>query len=279
MEQKLYPVRFVKSLTGKSRPQLILFSDGFEYVVKFKNNRQGTRVLVNEFVVGHLAQLVDLPIIPFKIAVIPEDFIRENKKLQQRQFEPGHQFASLYLDNCRGLSEEFSPSKSEIANVRQLMNLIAFDHWVSNTDRGKNNILLECFPQSPRQVYIIDHANCFPGGFKWTAETLKGSSKKVLDRFVHQWCFKLMGDPEELFLSIYKILALSDHAISSVINSVPEDWEVSKEEKEGLFFHLIEAKKRLPELMAKYFIKHYMTKHYLIKPIKNSKNRGAKEGI
>ncbi|PZE21488.1 hypothetical protein CBW46_009090 [Paenibacillus xerothermodurans] len=249
MARAIQPVRLIKGLPGKARPQLILFNDGCEYVVKFKNNRQGTRVLVNEYVVGRLAKLLNLPIVPFKVVSISQKFIKANKRLARRRLKAGRQFASLYLDHCVPLSQARPPGRRQLRNADQLKSLIAFDHWVNNTDRGRGNILVDGYSRS-RRVYIIDHANCFTNGFKWTKKSLKVIPQKTIKRRVHRWCATLFKDRKTLLASIKKIKAIRGSQIRKIIDSIPADWGVTAAEKHALYHHILQSRKTLRKRLA-----------------------------
>ncbi|RBW68788.1 HipA family kinase [Bacillus taeanensis] len=257
MTKSLKPVQFIRSLDGKSKPQLLLFNDSLTYVVKFKNNRQGTRVLVNEYVVGRLAQLLSLPAAPFKVVSISQEFIKTSSEKTAKKFKAGNQFASVFIPNCTGLSRvPPRPLREEIENIENIAGMVVFDHWVNNTDRGSNNILLEPLPNRKYDLHLIDHANCFPNEFKWTEETVKENPNQVVHRTVHKWAASLLT-AKELQPYVEKIIALSNQSIYKVIQSIPNDWEVSPSEKAALFAYLVDAKNVLPHLIEK-FTRKYM---------------------
>jgi hypothetical protein len=257
MENSLKPVQFLQSLDGKSKPQLLLFNDQHKYVVKFKNNRQGTRVLVNEYVVGHLAQLLSLPTAPFKVVSISKKFIKTSSEKTTKKFKEGNQFASVFIPNCIGLTRVSPrPVRSEIENIENLAGMIVFDQWVNNTDRGSNNILLESLTNGKYYLHLIDHANCFPNEFKWTEETVKENPNQVVHRTAHKWAASLLKK-HELDPHVEKIMHLSNQSINKVVQSIPDDWEVSSSEREALITFLMDAKKILPDLIER-FSRKYM---------------------
>src|SRR5579859_3412348 len=52
-------IEHVRRMCGGSQPHLMRCSDGHFYVVKFQNNPQDTRILINEYLGGKLARLLD----------------------------------------------------------------------------------------------------------------------------------------------------------------------------------------------------------------------------
>lgn len=243
------PVRYLGPLKrGWTYPQLILFNDGHKYVVKFKNNRQGDKVLVNEFVAGNLAQHLRLPVPKFTIVHIPYEFIQRTP-LKTFGFQPGFQFASRYIENGFCYRKKLS---SRVINSNHLIGMVAFDHWVNNTDRNIRNLLLESVqPRSshPYKVWMIDHGNCFPECHKWSIESLRQPPHRINTPF-YQKLFQEDIRRKNRVLSRYvnKIYQLPIGVISKTIGSLPDDWGINREEKQALSTYLSRAKKALPSL-------------------------------
>lgn len=258
MPSGLQPLRQLKSLNGKSSPYLVLFNDDSKCVVKFKNNPKGTRVLVNEYVVAELAQLLSLPIAPNKILNISNDFIELHFHNPQLHFQSGNQFCSKYIEGCIGLPK-IPPFKNEIVNRKDLVGLIIFDYWLCNSDRHRNNILLEPLSEEGYYVHLIDHSHCFPGSFKWSKASLNEGPKKLRNRIVHQWCASLLNERSELTTFVEKLTNLADTSIYHIIQSIPADWDVSQDERDALFTYLSRSKKRMPKIFN-YIFKRYYSK-------------------
>jgi hypothetical protein len=248
MKQPIHPVQLIESIPkGYSKPQRILFSDGRTYAVKFKNNPSGTRILVNEYISGKLAQLLSLPVVPFEVVEISDDFIKGNPVFSKYKFKSGNQFASLFIDNCIHLSKD-SPKQVNINNRNHLAGIIAFDLWIGNTDRKEGNVLLEPRQEGEYYLHIIDHGRIFADA-KWTIKTLKKIPKKmVIDQRVHKWFVSQLQSENEIHAAIEKILDLPDEMISDVIDSIPDDWDVSKDERVALVDRLINTKQLLSNI-------------------------------
>ena len=257
----IQPVKRVKRMPkGSSRPQLILFSDGRQYIVKFKNNPvQGTRALINEYVAGRLAQLLGLPVPPFKIVYIGKRFFRENPGLLRYGFRPGHQFASEYIPDCLKKIDRESLPNLNIVNRKHLAGIIVFDQWVNNVDRRRSNILLRPTPEHGYQLYMIDQGHSFSyydywthrRGCRWTPAMLRHLPQKLKFNAFYRWCRRL-SRKEDFVHYLDKIQQLPDDQIRRVIASIPKDWNVSRVERKALYDYLIRAKKMLPDLIDRH---------------------------
>lgn len=250
MTRYLKPILHLQQLPkGRSKPQLIRFNNGKEYVVKFINNKSGTRVLVNEYVAGKLAQLLSLPVVPFRVVYIAKKFINENPTLFEHNFQSGYQLASLYITDSAVL-KKFLPLDQiyeiKISNRDKLAGIIAFDYWIGNYDRNRSNVLLKLLPNGEYHCYMIDHGHVF-GKSSWTIETLKEIIPNMATswRKVHSRFFSMLQGKEDIATHIDKIMKVPDQMIHQIVHSIPRDWDVSDQEKEALAEYLIQSKKSL----------------------------------
>lgn len=257
-ENKLSPIKYVRPVNKKghsdiaqSQPQIIFMSNGKEYLVKFKNNPQGNRMLMSEYVGTMLTQILGLPTIPFEIVYLPKEFITENK-LHCFNFEHGNQFASLFIENCSGLW--FKPKKEQVKNREMLAGIVVFDLWLGNEDRDASNILLQPSPGPNYYIHMIDHGSCYPSKNS-LLEKINYPNKLKLS-VVHNWCISMLDDKEELTYYHDKIVNFNNDLIRELIYSIPDDWEISNKEKKEFYTDIVEAKQVLPKVVE--MIKGYV---------------------
>ena len=234
------PSTSIQSLKGKSQPQLIRFSDGNHYVVKFKGNPQGMKTLVNEFIASQLAEHLSLPIPTSLLVYIPDSFVQQSPVLSARSFVGGLQFATQYVEHTEQIPK-FDPHKEFNIGTNQetLADLIVFDYWLGNTDRSRRNLLLQRNERGECHFLLIDHGNCF-------------REKRISPfrfRTAHKWCLSLIDDTERLAHSVQKVQNLSNDTILEIIHSVPKEWNVSQQQKESIFHYLVEGKQTLSKLL------------------------------
>src|SRR5258708_12114556 len=77
----LRAVEQIRRMRGGAQSHLMRCDDGYYYVVKFQNNPQHTRVLVNELLGTRLAARLGLPTVPVEIVAVSEDLIRLTPEL------------------------------------------------------------------------------------------------------------------------------------------------------------------------------------------------------
>ncbi len=75
----------IRRMRGRAQCHLMRCSDGHYYVVKFQNNPQHRRILVNELLGTCLAARLGLPTVPVAIIDVPEELIRLTPDLQHQR--------------------------------------------------------------------------------------------------------------------------------------------------------------------------------------------------
>src|ERR1700756_5163283 len=92
----------IRRMRGGAQSHLMRCSDGHYYVVKFQNNPQHKRILVNEMLGTRLASYLGLPTTPFALIDVSEELIRLTPELcmdlarQRVPCQPGLQFGSRF---------------------------------------------------------------------------------------------------------------------------------------------------------------------------------------
>jgi hypothetical protein len=168
----------VRRMRGGSQSHLMRCSDKQYYVVKFKNNPQGIRILANELLASTLASKLGLPVPETAIVDVDARLIRYTEKLVI-QLEHGSVpcrsglcFGSRYPcdpvsdSNCLPPAIDFMPTNllHEVSNMRDFVGMLVFDKWTGNTD-DRQSVFLRQDPSSYK-AWMIDHGSCF-NGMKW----------------------------------------------------------------------------------------------------------------
>jgi hypothetical protein len=225
--------------TGYCQPKLFECDDGKRYVVKLMSNPQGIRALPNELIACRLGKLLKLPIVPGQIVYLPKALIKNNRELKQQRVQSGPHFGSLYIANGK------EPSKQNIkkcVNLHQGVDMIVFDHWIQNDDRGIDNIILSS-GDTPK-FYIIDHEGCF-GGAGWYDKSLKRHRSVVkpywsliYKRFAPyiEWSDKTFQEP------LKRLESLSFSKIRNALDNIPQEWQLETEEIDLLADYLEKRK-------------------------------------
>jgi len=139
----LRAVEQIRRMRGGAQSHLMRCSDDNYYVVKFQNNPQHRRILVNELLGTRLAGRMGLPTAPVRVVHVPEELIRLTPELcveTPRSRIPctaGLQFASRYPEDPRRVAmHDFLPDEQlrAVDNVHEFAGMLVFDKWTCNTN-------------------------------------------------------------------------------------------------------------------------------------------------
>jgi hypothetical protein len=153
-------------------------SDKQYYVVKFKNNPQGIRILANELLDSILASKLGLPVAETAIVDVDAQLIRHTEELVI-QLEHGRVpcrsglcFGSRYPcdpvsdSSCLPPAVDLMPTDLlyKVSNITDFVGMLVFDKWTGNTDDRQSVFLRH--GQSSYRAWMIDHGSCF-NGMEW----------------------------------------------------------------------------------------------------------------
>lgn len=228
------PRRYLRGFSSATSPHLIQFDDGERYVVKFKGNPSGNHVLVSEYVVSELIQLLQFSGRPGRIVAVDAQYISLEPNLQGQGLTGGLQFGSPFLDDYENFSDIYIP---HLKNRVDLPQVIVLDTLVCNADRHSGNLLL-LFEDKTRQnkacdFVIIDHSHVFerPGWDEHSLRTLQ-SDNRLYANVVNFNNIPKRLDVFEPFL--LRLEALTQDQIEAVISNVPTEWDFSSTQQKAL---------------------------------------------
>jgi hypothetical protein len=168
----------IRRMRGGAQSHLMRCSDGNYYVVKFQNNPQHRRILVNELLGTRLAARLGLPTVPAEIVYVSEELIELTPDLSVElprvrvPCEPGLQFGSRYPGDPRWITlHDFLPDKQlmEVENLHDFAGMLVFDKWTCNTN-GRQTIFRREVSNGQDPVgaryhaFMIDQGFCFNAG-------------------------------------------------------------------------------------------------------------------
>jgi hypothetical protein len=203
-------------------------SDGYYYVVKFQNNPQHRRVLVNELLGTKLAAELGLPTTPVAVVEVSEELIALTPGLcvetprARIPCQPGLQFGSRYLGDprCPTVYDCLQNEQlSEVSNVQDFAGMLAFDKWTCNTD-GRQTVFLKLDGESPAAYAVmIDQGFCFNAGeWNYPDAPLRGlyARNRVYESVIgmesfEPWIARLES-------------AITEDVLDKIIREIPPEW-------------------------------------------------------
>lgn len=135
--------RFVRKMRGGAQAHLVEADDGCFYVVKFRNNPQGRRILVNEWFGSVLLRYLGVACPEPAIVNFPREFLDNAPEVgiqlgsARIRAEPGWHFGSRYPGHPdRVAVYDFVPDTllERVENRNEFLGMLCFDKWTGNAD-------------------------------------------------------------------------------------------------------------------------------------------------
>jgi len=241
-------------MRGGAQSQMMLGADGRLWVVKFRNNPQGERVLANEFLATRFAELVGLTVPQTDVVEVsgwliensPEMWVDVGRGDRARCAE-GLQFGSQFVGGLMpGQVVDYLPEEKlpEVRNLGEFAGMLCLDKWTGNTN-GRQAV----FARKPREkryrATFIDQGFCFHANeWRFPDSPLRGvyPQNRVYEA-VTGW------ESFEPWLS--RLEAIGGDALYAVAEQVPVEWYGGDAfALEGLMEALLARRSRVRELIG-----------------------------
>jgi hypothetical protein len=201
-------------------------SDGNYYVVKFRNNPQHLRVLVNEMLATRLAERAGLPVPATEVVQVDEWLIEHTPELSIQlahntiRCQAGLQFGSRYVvDPLEGQVFDYLPMEllNRVRNVGTFAGMLVLDKWTGNAN-GRQAAFWRKSREKLYTASFIDQGYCFNAG-EWTFPDypLRGVyGRNEVYEGVRGW------ESFEPWLS--RVEKLEDDVVWDLAGEIPPEW-------------------------------------------------------
>ncbi|MDE3165307.1 MAG: hypothetical protein KGN36_05835 [Acidobacteriota bacterium] len=257
----LTAVRHLRKMRGGAQAHLLEADDGHWYVVKFRNNPQHRRVLVNESLAAVLLRYLNITAPETQVIEVGREFLAANPDLclhlgtKQIPVEPGWQFGSRFPgDPARLAVYDFLPDVllGQVANLHDFRAILVFDKWTGNAD-GRQCVFHRAMlrgetPGGGRAGFVarmIDHGYAFNGPhWDFPESALQGLYAR---RLVYDGVRSL--DDFEPWLSL--VTHFPEEVLDRAWRDVPAEWVEGEEDALLALLETLYARRsRVPELIA-----------------------------
>jgi len=257
--------RFIRKMRGGAQAHLMECDDGHFYVVKFRNNPQHRRVLVNEWIGAAFLSYLEISSPATAIVNLSPEFLAANPEVyiqlgsRHIAVEPGWHFGSRYPGNpAKVMVYDFIPDLllEKVANLNEFLGVLVFDKWIGNADARQSIFfrarLREWSPGAADRplrpgfvAHMMDHGYIFDGPqWSFSDSPMQGlyfrpavySRVRSLDEF-QPWLDRVIHFPEEV--------------VDSAQKQIPPEWlDGDGAALETLLMKLMQRRKRVADLIA-----------------------------
>lgn len=266
---------------GVSRPVLVLGDDFKEYILKNQKvtNDNGTMVydcmFVNELLAYQIGCYLGVPMPEVVIALVEGEIVENNPKVRfAYKFEKGKYFATERLkyvennlkDNFMDLISMGKPYRKKswnsffenISNKDDIAKILAFDIFVANFDRYKNegNVLVN--REDPRKMYAIDHGHAFFGP-KWEQSKVQCLGLvNITEKYILEYTQAILKQMPGVMFNAFqeyvdltdinnnpfdeitqRIIDIDESMIELWMNNIPDEWYVNKSMQKAYYTNFL----------------------------------------
>ena len=218
MRQPLAIVQIVRrSDQGATQPFHCRCEDGRLYFVKGRS--AGPRSLLCEWLAGHLARALGLPVPEFAVVKAPPELLSAHTQGAELGLLPA--FAS----HAVAITRELIPLYLEQVNEELKRELAVFDWWIRNQDRtlstnsGNPNLLWD---DAENRLVVIDHNLAFDRDF---------DARTFIDTHVFGSSLIALRDDDAAQERLLRKLRAAKGVWAQACNDAPADWWFADEER------------------------------------------------
>jgi hypothetical protein len=211
-----------QSSAGSSGSFLVRADDGMRYWCKAINNPQGTRVPINEQIVGRFAALLAAACCAVKLVRIPSALVGWEYRVGYK-LEDGWVHGSV--DVPGSLETHQLDHRTDDDNAKRDCGFFVVFDWLW----GQDEQWLEV-PARDHMYYSHDHGHYFPGGPSWTTLSIAANATDS-----HEAAWDASGlDRDECRRIATRLEGLDSDALLEAVSTLPAEWPISDDELRAL---------------------------------------------
>jgi hypothetical protein len=256
--------RMIRKMRGGAQAHLLECDDGHFYVVKFRNNPQHRRILINEWIASVFLNYLQISTPPAAIVSLSAAFLEANPEVhiqlgsRHRAVEPGWHFGSRYPgDPGKVMVYDFLPDTllDKVVNANEFLGVLAFDKWMCNADARQSIFYRarlrkwsppgnEPAPQAGFVATMMDHGYVFDGPhWKFSDSPLRGLYfRPAFYQRVRGW--------EDFQPWLDRVVYFPEEIVDAAQKQIPPEWlEEDGAELQAILEKLMSRRRYVPDLI------------------------------
>jgi hypothetical protein len=257
--------RLIRRMRGGAQAHLLEAVDGRFYVVKFVNNPQHRRILVNEWIAATFLKYLGIATPDVQMIRITREFLDANPgtemQLARDRFAPslGWHFGSRFPgDPARHVVYDFLPDAllDKVENLADFCGALVFDKWMGNADsrqaiffRAQIEDWLPAASAPPRKLGFV--AQMMDNGFVFEGPHWRFPESPIQGLYFRPMVYKNVRGLGDFEPWIERIRNFPEEVVDQAVKQIPPAWlEGDEAELERLLERLLARRKRAPDLVA-----------------------------
>jgi len=257
-------IRLIRKMRGGAQAHLLECDDGHFYVVKFRNNPQHRRILVNEWIASVFLSYLEISTPAAAMVNLSAEFLASNPEIylqlgsRRLAVEPGWHFGSRYPGNpAKIMVYDFIPDLllDKTANLNEFLGILAFDKWIGNADARQAIFfrarLQQWSPSGGSQAmrpgfvaHMMDHGYIFDGPH-WTF-----SDSPLQGLYFRPSVYRHVRSLDDFQPWLDRVMHFPEDVVDQARKQLPPDWlNGDPDALEALLEKLMSRRKRVPDLI------------------------------
>jgi hypothetical protein len=255
---------FIRKMRGGAQAHLLEADDGNYYIVKFQNNPQHRRILVNEWIAGEILSYLQISSPVRQIVSLSREFLDRNPDVglltgtRRIDVEPGWHFGSRHPGTPQSTAiYDFVPDAllGQVANAEQFLASLVFDRWVANAD-GRQSIFFRAQLKDwlsqpgipPRKMgfvaLMIDH------GFAFNGPHWDFPESSITGLYSRRMVYARVRSIQDFEPWLSRVTQFPEEVLDRALRQMPPEW-IGEDGAalERMLDRLLGRRKRVPDLL------------------------------
>jgi|SRR5579872_3938757 len=254
----LIAVRHVRKMRGGAQAHLLEADDGHWYVVKFRNNPQHHRILVNELLSAAFLEYLKISIPETALIQVTRAFLEANPEVHLTlgsrclPIEPGWHFGSRYPgDPARIAVYDFLPDAllPKVVNLDEFRAVLVFDKWAANAD-GRQSVFYRAMVRRGAGGQAGFVARMIDNGFAFNGPNWDFPDSNVQGLYARRLVYEPVRSLDDFQPWLDLVTHFPEEVLDRAWASIPPAWVEGEEDAlEALLERLYARCKRVPNLI------------------------------
>jgi len=257
--------RLIRKMRGGAQAHLIEASDGHSYVVKFHNNPQHRRILVNEWIASTFLNYLGIAAPEIAMVEITGSFLAGDPEVymqlgrERRAVTPGWHFGSRFPgDPARTVVYDYLPDTllGTVENLPDFRGVLAFDKWMGNAD-SRQAIFFRARVLEPLASGHNDAtqrlgfvAQMIDNGYIFEGPHWRLGESAIQGLYFRPLVYRPVRGLAEFEPWLDRIRNFPEGVVDQAVKRIPPAWlEGDEDELERLLERLMRRRARVPDLI------------------------------
>jgi hypothetical protein len=246
-------------MRGGAQAHLMEASDGHCYVVKFLNNPQHRRILVNEWISSVFLRYLGIATPEAAMVSIGPEFLAGNSDVsiqlgsRRQEVSPGWHFGSRFPgDPARTVVYDYLPDTllDKVENLPDFRAVLVFDKWMGNADSRQAIFFRARVLEGLEPTRLGFVAQMVDNGYVFEGPYWRLGESAIQGLYFRPLVYRGVRGLAEFEPWLGRIRSFPEEVVDQAVKRIPPAWlESDEDDLERLLERLMRRRARVPDLI------------------------------